>query len=194
MSNPQQDLNKLVLIILSQNQAIKDFLWQINAAGTLFAIQRKKISIPMKVITDFILKWTDDSDEIRNIKADAEFNQFVQLIFNAIVESPEFRTFINHLEKQNILEPLMATDIEIDTQTLIRFVIIDPNVANRKRLIMRRTTPQEASPPMRQQIDGIWLTDNEEIFEEYCIEHFNEKWWMKKHRLTLAQIKKTDQT
>lgn len=195
------NLNKLALLVLVQNQAIKDFLNKIRGENNIrILLKYNTIRIPVKIITESIINWTDESDEIKNIKADPEFNQFILLIFNAIIESPEIRGFIDFLSRENHLEPLMGSDIEIITKHLINLIISGAptdleNLENRRRVIIRREEKLQEPPRELQYIDGIPLTENEEIFEEYCAAHFITRWWMKKNRLTWESKKpKKDKT
>lgn len=178
------DFNKLILLVLIQNQNIRNFIDKIkNEKKIRILLRYEKIRIPVKIIVDYIIDWTDESDDIIDVKADTEFNQFILLIFNAITVSPEIREFITLLSRENRLEPFMGTDIEITTKDLINFIVSDVPANRRKVIIRREEAPQE--PPRKlQYIDGVPLTENEEAFEEYCAEHFIERWWMKKHGLT----------
>ena len=174
------------------NKNLISFFFRAHTDKKLDVIRnQEKILVRLSQIIEYIVDEATQfelGNEPEDYGVDEIINELRGLVYMAIIEMPGIRKYIKMLteDRRKVLD---RTTVEISTSDLIRGIFS----SNRKLSIIKRI-PQASPPPTRQQIDGVWLTDNEEIFEEYCIEHFNEKWWMKKHRLTLAQIKKTDQT
>lgn len=173
------DLGKATIIILSKNQAIKDFLFQLYKKNRLSnAREWQPIRIPFWTVTECILKDTDETDEIAdNPEGDPDYGEFKKLIFTVLVESSDMRNLIRLTSKETF-DALLDIIIEIPLRILIDTIFNKPV----KALEKRRLTPTNWL--QQQYIDGKLLTINEILFEEYYAKHFDEKEWMEKHRLT----------
>lgn len=182
MSAPEAFGNIIDMVIL-ENQAIKNFLYRINSENRLDAVRGwGTIHIPFWVIVDCILKEVAETTELQdNEEGDPKFSELKKLIFVALVESFKIREFIRMASKE-ILNKLLEINIDIVPKTLVDAVI------GKRKLIIRREPPQKPLEK-RQYIDGVPLSENEEVFEEYCAEHFDEEDWLKKHRLMLEPIR-----
>lgn len=173
------DLDKIVIIILSENQAIKDFLLRLYARKRLSAAREwQPIRIPFWAITECMHNGTDEINEVGdNTEGDPDYGDFKKLIFTVLVESPDLREFIRFVPKE-VFDTLLTIDVKIIPGTLIDTTFNKPGKAIEKR----RSTSNGLLG--QQYIDGILLTTNEMLFEEYYADCFDEKEWMKKHRLT----------